>query len=81
MAKKIIVEFEVDQSLEYEDLCNVLHDAIRKARFEVDEKLGRIGTGKPSSLGLTTIRFNGFDGVNRVWHNGSFRMHNSHRRN
>ena len=42
MAKKIIVEFEVDQSLEYEDFVDIVHDAVTHARFEVEDKLDRI---------------------------------------
>lgn len=79
--KKVIVEFEVDQSLEFEDLCNAVNDAIKDAHIAVDEKLGRLGSGRESALGHITIRFNDFDSVNRVWCNGTFSMHDSHRRN
>ena len=69
--KKIIVEFDVNDSLTINDLCNVVHDAISKARFEVDEKLDRIGNDRGAALYNTTIHFNDFEQVNLVWRNGS----------
>lgn len=70
MAKKVIVEFDVDDSLTVIDLCEVVHDAMKKARFEVDEKFDRIGTGRGAALYNVTIRFNDFEDVNIVYRDG-----------
>lgn len=68
--KKVVVEFEVDDSLTVIDLCEVVHDAMKKARWEVDEKFDRIGTGRGAALFNTTIRFIDFEDVNLVYRNG-----------
>ena len=69
-AKKVIIEFEVDQSLEFSDLSKAFFDAKNAALMEVDRQLGRIGTGRESAAGYPTIRFLNFDGINRVCRNG-----------
>ena len=68
--KKVVIEFEVDQSLEFADLCNAFSDAKIMALKEVDRQLGRLGTGRGSAAGYPTIKFLNFDGINRVCRNG-----------
>lgn len=74
--KKLIIEFNVDQELEFEDICNPAFEAAKDALFVIDTQLDRIGNGRGSAGGVITIRFNGFDGVNRVsTNNGLFKIY------
>lgn len=79
--KRVIIEFEVDQELEFEELCNPVFEAVKNAMMSLDTVLNRIGTGKPSVAGIVTIRFNNFDGVNRTSVNGgALKMYKSYRK-
>lgn len=69
--KKIIIEFDVDQSLTISDLCNPLHEAMKQAQIEIDRKFDRLGTGKGATLYNTTIRFIEFETRNYTWRNGT----------
>ena len=68
--KKIIIEFDVDQSLTISDLCNPLHEAMKQAQHDIDSKFDRLGTGKGTALYNTTIRFIDFESSNCTWRNG-----------
>lgn len=70
MTKKLIIEFEVDDSLTIDDLCNFIHDQTRDMRLATDKKFDRIGNGKRTCFHDTIIRFNGFERVNFAWRNG-----------
>lgn len=74
--KKLIIEFDVDQELGFEDICNPAFEAAGEALFIIDTQLDRIDNGRGSAGGIITIRFNGFDGVNRVsTNNGLFKIY------
>jgi len=68
--KRVILEFEVDQSLEFEDLCNAVSDAKRLVILEIDRQLDRLGNGRGSAAGQATVRYQNFNGYNRVSKNG-----------
>ena len=68
--KLVILEFEVDQSLEFEDLCDAVSDAKRLAILEIDRQLDRLGNGKRSAAGQVTVRYQNFNGYNLVSKNG-----------
>lgn len=70
MTKKLIIEFEVDQSLTLAELCNPVHQAINTARYQVDQHLNRIGNGSPAALHSTTIRFIEFEDNNITYKDG-----------
>ena len=68
--KLVILEFEVDQGLDFEDLCNAVADVKRLAILELDRQLDRLGSGRRSAAGQVTVRFQGFNGYNRASRNG-----------
>jgi hypothetical protein len=68
--KRVIVEFEVDQDLTLAELCDPLHAALRTARYQVDEDLNRMGSGRPAALHSTTIRFIEFETNNITYKDG-----------
>lgn len=69
--KLVILEFEVDPALEFEDLCNAVSDAKTLAMLEIERQLDRLGNGKRSASGTITVRFKNFrDGHNLVSKNG-----------
>lgn len=81
MKKRVIIEFEVDQELEFEELCNPVFEAVKNAMMSLDASLNRVGTGKPSVVGIVTIRFNNFDSVNRISINGgALKIYKSYRK-
>lgn len=73
MTKKIIIEIDVDPSLELDDVSKFFIDMMHEARLKLDTKLNRIGNDSPTALQHTTIRFVGFSDYTSVYRDGLFR--------
>jgi len=60
MKKQIVLEFDIDQGLTFEDAVISAHDASKAARLAIDTAMDRIGNGRESAAGVVTIRWYGF---------------------
>jgi len=59
--KKVVIEFEVDQSLTWDEAVISAREASKAARLAIDTAMDRIGNGRGSAAGEVTIRWYGFD--------------------
>ena len=60
MKKQIVLEFDIDQGLTFEDAVISAHDASKAARLAIDTAMDRIGNGRESAAGEVTIRWYGY---------------------
>ena len=58
--KKAVIEITPDQELELNDIRMFAVDMMQKARYDLDEKLNRIGNGSPTAMQHINIKFAGF---------------------
>ncbi len=72
--KKLIVEFDVNDEVNFEELAKAIDDNFIEARKNIDERLGRMNNGSTAGLFNVTLRYLGFDGVNRHCKNGYWTM-------
>ena len=60
MKKQIVLEFNIDQSLTWDEAVISAHEASKAARLAIDTALDRIGNGRESAAPEVTIRWYGF---------------------
>ena len=60
MKKQIVLEFNIDQDLNWYDALYSGFEASHAARLAIDTLLGRIGNGRGSAAGEVTIRWYGY---------------------
>ena len=61
MKKQIVLEFNIDQSLTWDEAVISAREASKAAQLTIDTVMGRTGNGRGSAAGEVTIRWYGFD--------------------
>jgi len=60
MKKQIVLEFNIDQSLTWDEAVISAREASKAAQLSIDTLLHRIGNGRGSAAGEVTIRWYGY---------------------
>lgn len=60
MKKQIVLEFNIDQSLTWDEAVISAREASKAAQLTIDTAMGRIGNGRGSAAGEVTIRWYGY---------------------